>query len=171
LNRDAVFALVDQKMPSLAAEIFKSVTTIGFDRAWDIPDDRVKATIKACEDALPNPCTVPVYLQIHKLLKTQDRQKAKNAQANSYDGVFYFGEDTVRDEPEWIVFRPEQIKSAIGNNGLYLKGSASLTDVNALDLQAHQRPCKKVAIAQAQRALDLAQAVAKEKFRAQAPVA
>ncbi|WP_312271590.1 LPD23 domain-containing protein [Pseudomonas sp.] len=71
------------------------------------------------EIALPNPTIVPVYLRAEKVLRTDDRHEAKAARSLGYDAVYYTGEGTVDGVPEWIVFDPVQIKSAVGNNGAF----------------------------------------------------
>jgi len=69
--------------------------------------------------ALPKPNVMPAYLNINNLLRTDSQKKAKSARGNGYDGVYYYGPDTVSDEPEWVVFDPVQIKSATGNIGTF----------------------------------------------------
>ena len=71
------------------------------------------------QDILPTPNIIPVYLKIEKLLTTDNREEAKNARKNGYDGVYYTGGGLVDDVPEYIVYEPTQIKSAIGNNGKF----------------------------------------------------
>jgi hypothetical protein len=174
INKDRIFALVDDKMPPLAAKVFKAVVNDGYDAAWDLPDAEVSAILaesrdagidlnelldiaEAVEgtnyhkgrkqsfdagmifgssgpsgvtewmrtdavklglhDALPNQSVLPVYLSAKNILRTRNPKAAKAAKANGYDGVYYYGEGTVRGEPEYIVFEPTQIKSATGNNG------------------------------------------------------
>lgn len=78
------------------------------------------------QDALPNPAVMPVYLKVENVLRTDDSEAAKRARAEGYDGVYYTGEGTVDGEPEWIVFRPEQIKSATGNRGTFDPKSPSI---------------------------------------------
>ncbi len=65
------------------------------------------------EAALPNQMVIPVYIRAENVLVTSDRVEAKAAQANGYDAVRYEGEGTVQGQPEWMVFSPDQIKSAI----------------------------------------------------------
>lgn len=70
------------------------------------------------------PRTIPVYLSIQNLLTTNNREEARNARANGYDGVLYNGEGTVGGQPEYIVFNPTQIKS------VYNYGAWDVNDAN-----------------------------------------
>lgn len=67
----------------------------------------------------PSPHIVPSFLSIRNPLITNDRGKARHAEAKGHDGLIYSGEGTVRGEPEFIAFSPTQIKSAIGNTGAF----------------------------------------------------
>lgn len=77
-------------------------------------DDMVKMGIDA---AAPAQNVVPVYLKAENVLRTSSRKAAQSARKNGYDAVYYTGDDLVGGVPEWVVFNPNQIKSAIGNNG------------------------------------------------------
>lgn len=77
-------------------------------------------------DAVPKQAVIPVYLKAEKVLRTSSQRAARRAQADGYDGVYYTGPDTVRGQPEWIVFRPNQIKSAIGNSGAFGPNNPSI---------------------------------------------
>lgn len=79
-----------------------------------VRDNAVRLGIDA---AMPQNNVIPVYLRAENVLYISDRDGARNAQANGYDAVYYSGPGTVGGVPEWVVFRPEQIKSATGNNG------------------------------------------------------
>lgn len=183
LNKEKALLLVAQKLPPLAAKIFKAVVDEGYAAAWAIPIEEVRtiidesaqagidlndlldiaeyvegsnynkgrepqfdasmifggnhhylpdwvrksAVLFGLDDALPSPAIMPVYLKVERLLRTDDREQARSAQANGYDGVFYTGDHTVGGQPEYIVFNPEQIKSAIGNL-IFDPASPSLID-------------------------------------------
>lgn len=71
------------------------------------------------DSALPNQNVMPVYLKAEKVLRTSDPNEARQAKGNGYDAVYYSGTGTIDGQPEWIVFHPEQIKSAISNNGQF----------------------------------------------------
>lgn len=65
------------------------------------------------DDVLPNQNVVPVFLRAEKVLFTEDREAARNAQRDGYDGFCYSGPDCVDGVPEWAVFSPDQIRNAI----------------------------------------------------------
>lgn len=48
-----------------------------------------------------------------------------------YDGIVYENIAEGRGHDSWIAFRADQVKSAVGNCGLYLKNSKSLTDLES----------------------------------------
>ena len=77
-------------------------------------------------------------------MKTKNPEKAKQARAKGYDGLYYSGPNTVRDEPEWAVFHPTQIKSVTGNNGDFNpsnpKITAAASSVNSLGKPIHDTP-------------------------------
>lgn len=75
----------------------------------------------------PKPQTLAVYLKAENILKTDNQEEAKNAQANGYDAVKYTGPDRVGDSPEWIIFNPTQIKSATGNKGTFDPDNPKIT--------------------------------------------
>lgn len=65
-----------------------------------------------------------------------------------HDGIVYlnvgetpdaWGENDQCGHDSFIVFCPEQVKSAIGNAGLYLPQSASMTDQDAVSVWRAQR--------------------------------
>lgn len=65
------------------------------------------------DDVLPNQNVVPVFLRAENVLFTEDREAARNAQKEGYDGFCYSGPDCVDGVPEWAVFSPDQIRNAI----------------------------------------------------------
>lgn len=65
------------------------------------------------DDVLPNQNVVPVFLRAENVLFTEDREAARNAQTDGYDGFCYSGPDCVDGVPEWAVFSPDQIRNAI----------------------------------------------------------
>ncbi|ETV56028.1 TPA: hypothetical protein L5C22_004070 [Pseudomonas aeruginosa] len=65
------------------------------------------------DDVLPNQNVVPVFLRAENVLFTEDREAARNAQKDGYDGFCYSGPDCVDGVPEWAVFSPDQIRNAI----------------------------------------------------------
>lgn len=97
--------------------------------------DRDSAVTLGLEDALPNPLVMPVFLSAKNVLRTDDRDAAKAAQSNGYDGVYYSGPDTVAGEPEWVVFSPDQIKSAIGFTGKPVPAIGSIRQRESLTPQ------------------------------------
>lgn len=80
---------------------------------------RDKASRLGIDAALPQNNVMQVYLRAEKVLYTSDREEARNARANGYDATYYTGEGTVGGVPEWVVFSPDQIKSATGNRGTF----------------------------------------------------
>lgn len=79
----------------------------------DMPD-HIKdiATAIGLGEAVPAPLVMPVYLRCLNTLYTDDREQARNAQANGFDSVCYSGPDIVNGDPEWVVFDPSNIRSA-----------------------------------------------------------
>lgn len=78
----------------------------------DMPDDiKEMAVALGLADAVPTPIVMPVYLRCENTLYTNDRQQAREAQSMGYDSVCYSGEDTVDQEPEWMVFETSNIRS------------------------------------------------------------
>uniref|UniRef100_UPI001C4A6587 ADP-ribosyltransferase-containing protein n=1 Tax=Pseudomonas aeruginosa TaxID=287 RepID=UPI001C4A6587 len=65
------------------------------------------------DDVLPNQNVVPVFLRAENVLFTEDREAARNAQKDGYDGFCYSSPDCVDGVPEWAVFSPDQIRNAI----------------------------------------------------------
>lgn len=108
----------------------------------------------ACEkEYKPGGNVMAVYLSCKKLLKVNAKGDAWNnirfenddwsinylaehARLKGYDGLWV---KNLRDRQEGagppadtcVVFSPDQVKSSLGNSGLYLKGSASLDDQEA----------------------------------------
>ncbi len=74
----------------------------------------------------PSPNLIPVFLSLKNPLVTNNQGKARHAKAKGSDGLIYSGEGTVRGYPEYIVFSPTQIKSAIGNTGAFSPGNADI---------------------------------------------
>lgn len=77
--------------------------------------------------AISNPVTISAE-QFQYYLRTARESTIKSHLAKwidkGHDGIL-----TVRDGEDWAVaFKPDQIKSAIGNAGLYLSGNPELTD-------------------------------------------
>lgn len=91
-------------------EVFKLLTGQHDEMPEWVRDEAVKLRIA---DALPNPSIVPVYLRAERVLHTSSSDDARMARARGYDAVCYTGPDTVGGEPEWIVYEPDQIRSAI----------------------------------------------------------
>lgn len=82
------------------------------------------------------PAVVPVYVSLKnpKVIEANTGahtyvtpKEIKALEAQGYDGIIYRDKDA-RMNDEYIAFRPEQIKSAIGNSGRFDPNSASLTD-------------------------------------------
>lgn len=69
------------------------------------------------ERVLPNQNVIAAFLRADNVLFTADPNEARQAKENGFDGVHYSGPGTVDGAPEWIVFRPEQIKNAMGSIG------------------------------------------------------
>lgn len=85
--------------------------------------------------------TMPVYLSlqnpkvepIEKIGDIEDRMKQGEAkayraglEAQGFDGIVFEGETSVGFVREFVAFRPEQIKSAIGNNGDFDAGNPDI---------------------------------------------
>lgn len=85
--------------------------------------------------AAPAQNVMAAYLKSDNPLETESRKAAAAARENGHDGILYRGPDLVDDVPEWVVFSPEQIKSAIGNRGTF-NGS----DPNILRSTAQKQP-------------------------------
>ncbi|MES3041788.1 MAG: hypothetical protein V4730_11655 [Pseudomonadota bacterium] len=65
---------------------------------------------------LPESTTYPVYLSLQNPLRVNGivtREVLKKAEKGGHDGVIA----SIGSQTEYVAFRPEQIKSAIGNNG------------------------------------------------------
>lgn len=91
-------------------EVFKLLTGQHDEMPEWVRDEAVALRIA---DALPNPSIVPVYLRAERVLHTASSDDARMARARGYDAVCYNGPDTVGGQPEWIVYEPDQIRSAI----------------------------------------------------------
>lgn len=61
------------------------------------------------KNALPNFNVVKVFLKMDNVLRTNDREDAKNAESNGYDSVVYGGPGVVGDL-EYIIYDTKQIK-------------------------------------------------------------
>lgn len=89
----------------------------GHSTTW-LPDwVRDDAVLFGLQDALPHANVRPIFLRADAVLETDDPDEAAAAQTHGYDGVRYTGDAAVDGVPEWIVYGPEQIRSAIGDNG------------------------------------------------------
>lgn len=86
----------------------------------------------------PSVSIIPVYLKAENVLRTDDPDEAKTARARGYDAVYYTGPERVGESPEWIVFEPSQIKSAIGNRGTFDQ-TGRLTESAVFDPSEHPR--------------------------------
>jgi hypothetical protein len=72
---------------------------------------------------------IPVYLRINNPLVANDREVARatgptKLQQQGYDGIIY---TSPTGEVQYVAFRPEQIKSAIGNEGTFDPKDARIT--------------------------------------------
>lgn len=94
---------------------------------------------------LPAPSIMPVYLRAEKVLKTDSQDEAKTARERGYDAVRYTGPDRVGDSPEWIVYEPTQIKSAIGNSGKFDPDSGDITKAAPSPKQSRKKSARKQA--------------------------
>jgi hypothetical protein len=93
------------------------------------------------------PMVIPVYLSIRNpmVLGPEDvllhgshsfdkmRRSLERARREGHDGALITGgvSDAYEQADQWVAFRPEQIKSALGNSGLYVPDSPSLDDRDA----------------------------------------
>lgn len=78
----------------------------------DMPEYIVDIAVSlGLADAVPTPIVMPVYLRCENTLYTNDREQAREAHSKGYDSVCYSGEDTVDQEPEWLVFSSQNIRS------------------------------------------------------------
>lgn len=75
---------------------------------------------------------VPVYLSLQRPYVINGTERApsrKQLERRGYDGIVYtHGWNDGAKSVEYIAFRPEQIKSALGNSGRFDPERASLTD-------------------------------------------
>ena len=107
----------------------------GFYFSQDPGTANVYATLSPADGA---PNIVPVYLKLENPLglgamlpqnEEQSRALTEAAKEAGHDGIVVRGADGVLDEV--VVFRPEQIKSAIGNNGNYDPNDANILKQDA----------------------------------------
>lgn len=90
---------------------------------------------KIARNYMPGARVLPVYVRLENPLRYTSDMPTGNelvamAKARGHDGVVYeTGQDGAANRfREVVAFRPEQIKSAIGNSGRFDPNSASLTD-------------------------------------------
>lgn len=62
------------------------------------------------KDSIPEPKIYVSEISYEKKLDTSDKLEAKNAKKNGFDLVFFHGEGTVDDVPEYLVSNSNQIK-------------------------------------------------------------
>lgn len=60
--------------------------------------------------SIPEPKVIISHIYASSILKTSNREKAKNARNNGYDLVIYNGEGTVSNEPEYLIAHPSQVE-------------------------------------------------------------
>ncbi|HHO0790073.1 TPA: PLxRFG domain-containing protein [Aeromonas hydrophila] len=105
----------------------------------------------------PNANIIPVYLKLNnpvyldEMSLEEQGNYLREARANGHDGAI------IGDGLEYVVFTPEQIKSAIGNNGEYSKSNPdvrfSQTNTAADDSKTLEQSIKQKAVYQAGAAL------------------
>lgn len=74
-----------------------------------------------------------------KGLKTRSEKRLaimSTLESLGYDGIVYENKYEDVGSDSWIAFRPDQVKSAVGNCGLFVKGNASMTDANVAEMIA-----------------------------------
>lgn len=102
--------------------------------AYFSPDPRAANQYAMLNGAHGGGSIIPVYLRLinpYRAYETEDIPKRKQLERSGHDGIIYthsWNDGSV--SVEYIAFEATQIKSAIGNCGLYLKGNASLTDLD-----------------------------------------
>ena len=83
-----------------------------------LPDwARTHANALGLGPALPDHHVIAAYLKIENLLSTDERNAARESESSGYDGTRYTGHDLVDGHHEWVVFRPNQIKSVTDYGG------------------------------------------------------
>lgn len=134
------FKVGDRAYSGLATSELGAWFAAPSDRSFSVIDD-IRMARKAAENFSYNqqdidgglPCVYQVYLSIKNPLVFEafgDLQEAVDAsgsvaqfrlkaEVNGYDGIVVRGSRTDSGEmrDDWVAFRPEQIKSATGNNG------------------------------------------------------
>lgn len=58
---------------------------------------------------IPEPKIIESHVMARNILKTENREEAKNARDNGYDLVIYSGVDCVYGEPEYLIADPKQL--------------------------------------------------------------
>lgn len=105
------------------------------DGAYFTPDPRLAAQYAMLDGAHAAGRIMPVYLKLlnpYRINEAEKHPTRRQLERSGYDGIIYthsWNDGSV--SVEYIAFEATQIKSAIGNCGLYLKGNASLTDHEA----------------------------------------
>jgi hypothetical protein len=101
------------------------VESLGIDPKSDRGKDMLSDVDKAVEDYIPNPSDTD-------LRRDMVREFVKNS---GYDGIIYkntsptetkFNNEPVADRTSYIVFKPEQVKSATGNSGEFSRESRDI---------------------------------------------
>ncbi|XAI97106.1 hypothetical protein [Dolichospermum phage Dfl-JY45] len=96
--------------------------------AWDAVYDHpgFEETIDADGNVEPvfPPVLIPVYLAIRNPMRATDQagdwsDTIADAKRQGHDGIVYINEHEDKGATSWIAFRPDQIKSAIGNVGAF----------------------------------------------------
>lgn len=115
----------------------------------------------------PNANIIPVYLKLNnpvyldEMSLEEQGNYLREARANGHDGAI------IGDGLEYVVFTPEQIKSAIGNNGEYSKSNPdvrfSQTNTAADDSKTLEQSIKQKAVYQAGAALGAVKNYIKQK--------
>ena len=96
----------------------------GFDTESDAREDGERTAISQESDfSEPMPVT-EVYLSIKNPKRVRDQKDnwttaVRKAKEEGYDGLVYRNEFEDKGSDSWVVFRPEQIKSATGNRGTF----------------------------------------------------
>ena len=83
--------MFSKHIPKIPEESIDFLKKLGFTKS--IPETRVLIS----------------EITANKVLKTNNREKAKNAKNKGYDLVIYNGEGTVDNKPEYLVLNPEQV--------------------------------------------------------------
>lgn len=140
-----------QTTDALTAEqvdlFFRSLTDKKFSNGYDATEDHLRMEARALED----PSAAFATLLSGQVSFVSSADWLRGMEAIGVDGIV----KTVFGHPEYVVFRPEQIKSATGNNGAFdqlspdirfsFAGPRAMTPNNGALLDAHAEAQQRLA--------------------------